>query len=194
MLRALPLALCALAFAPLTGMAEPAQAQGCEPGSEHCIDAQPVAEADTLEVARRAAVRRNRQEQRAIRELLVQSTGLCQRSNPEQYCPSGNRVGCAAQLKQTCASLANRATQCKAQAKQFCTQQRGGNRCMEQVSRQCPSAKRQDIDTLLARYHDLTPAQKARVKQLAKELEDNKDKTKLGGLISSLLGLLGFAA
>lgn len=188
----LPLAaLCWLAVTPDQSHAETEPAAACieAEAGENC--AATAATLDTREVARRAAVRRNRQEQRAIRELLVQSTGLCQRK-PEQYCSANNRIGCAEQLRQTCASLANRAVQCKAQAKQFCAQQRGGEKCLEQVSKQCPSSKRQNIDTLLARYEDLTPVQKARVKQLAKQLEANKDESKLGALVNGLLGLLGF--
>ena len=188
----LPLAaLCWLTVAPGQSHAETEPAAACIEAQAGADCAATAATLDTREVARHAAVRRNRQEQRAVRELLVQSTGLCQRK-PEQYCPSNNRIGCAEQLRQACASLANRAAQCKAQAKQFCTQQRGGEKCLQQASKQCPSSKRQDIDTLLARYDDLTPVQKARVKQLAKQLEANKDQNKLGALVNSLLGLLGF--
>jgi hypothetical protein len=196
-------ALCWLAVAPLLGHADAAASAACaeQPGAERCEDAEllrqhqagsaATGEIDSREIARRAAVRRNRQEQRAIRELLVQTTGLCQRK-PEQYCASGNRIGCVAQLQQTCANLANRAAQCTAQAKQFCAQQRGIKDCLDKVGGQCPSLKRQNIDALLARYEELSPVQKARIKQLAKQLEENKDETMLGALVNDLLGLLGF--
>lgn len=144
----------------------------------------------TREVARKAAVRGNREEQRATRELLLQYSGLCE-SKSAKYC-ANNPGACSSQLLQGCQSLKQRAAACQLQTRQFCNGQRNSAGCNQAMLKQCPSSKPQNIDQLLARYDDLTPVQKQRIKQLAAQLKENKDESLLGGLISNLIGLLGF--
>jgi hypothetical protein len=146
----------------------------------------------TREVARRAAVRSNRDEQRATRELLLQYSGLCE-TRTTSYC-AANPGACSMQLAQMCQGLKRRAAYCKTQTQQYCASQRNSAGCNSALQKQCPSGKAEDIDKLLARYDDLSPTQKARLKQLAKQLKENKDETLLGGLINNLMGLLGFSA
>lgn len=143
----------------------------------------------TRDVARRAAVRGNREEQRATRELLLQYSGLCE-ARSAKFC-ANNPGTCSLQLAQSCQSLKQRANYCKAQTRQYCAEQRNRAACNEVLLKQCPSAKPENIDQLLARYDDLTPVQKQRIKQLAKQLKETKDESLVGGLISNLMGLLG---
>jgi hypothetical protein len=143
----------------------------------------------TREVARRAAVRGNREEQRATRELLLQYSGLCEERSAK-FCAS-NPGSCSLQLQQSCQSLKQRAVYCQAQTRKYCARQRNSANCNEVLQKQCPSAKPQDIDQLLARYDDLTPVQKQRIKQLARQLKETRDESLVDGLISSLMGLLG---
>jgi hypothetical protein len=143
----------------------------------------------TRDVARRAGVRSNRNEQRATRELLLQYSGLCE-TRTSRYC-AANPGTCSMQLAQMCQVLKQRATHCKTQTQQYCASQRNSADCNRTLQKQCPSGRAENIDQLLARYGNLSPTQKARLKQLAKQLKETKDETLLGGLIGNLMGLLG---
>lgn len=148
--------------------------------------------AATREVARKAAVRRNRMEQRALREVLVQHTGLCDQK-PAQYCPPNNLAACTEQLRQTCASIKQQAAMCEAQTETYCAQHNGTSKCLEAMKNQCGNANL-SIDQILAKYPALSPSQKAKLKQVATQLETNREKSVFGELASTFLNLLGFGA
>src|SRR5690606_7330911 len=79
--------------------------------------------AASREVARKAAVRKNRAETRAMRDVLVKHTGLCDQK-PAQYCPPNNLAACTQQLQQTCTTIKRQAAMCEAQTTRYCTQHR----------------------------------------------------------------------
>lgn len=147
--------------------------------------------AATREVARRAAIRRNGVEKRALREMLVKHTGLCNRK-PAQYCPPNNLAACAEQLRQTCAAIKQQIAMCQTQTHTYCAQHNGGSKCVAAMADQC-SSKNQSIDQILAKYPDLSLGQKAKLKQLATQLELNTDKSVFSSLASNFLQLLGYA-
>ena len=142
----------------------------------------------TRKTALRAATRSNRAEERAKREVLLQYAGVCDK-HVEQHC--AGTTACSSRAAQICLSLKQRAAACRLQSKQFCAQQRIAD-CKPLLAR-CPSEDSQDIDKILARHDDLTPAQKTRIRQLAKQLKESNDTGTIGALVNSLLGALGLA-
>lgn len=147
--------------------------------------------AATRDVARRAAIRRNDDEKRALREVLVKHTGLCNQ-RPAQYCPPNNLEACAEQLRQTCAAIKQQIALCEMQTNTYCAQHNGGSQCIAAMANQC-GTKKQSLDQILARYPDLSVSQKARLKQVATQLEQNTDQSMFDALTSSFLQLLGYA-
>lgn len=147
--------------------------------------------ATTRDVARRAAIRRNGDEKRALREVLVKHTGLCNQK-PAQYCPPNNLEACAEQLRQTCTVIKQQIAMCEMQTANYCAQHNGGGKCVEAMANQC-GTKKQSIDQILAKYPDLSASQKAKLKQVATQLEENTDRSVFGALASNLLQLLGYA-
>lgn len=141
---------------------------------------------DTRKTALRAATRSNRDEERARREVLLQYTGVCDKQ-VATHC--AGTVGCSSRAAQICLSLQQRAEACRLQSRQFCAQQKISD-CRPVLAR-CPSAKKEKIDTILARHDDLSPAQKSRIRQLAQQLETTTDAGVIGNIVNSLLGLLG---
>jgi hypothetical protein len=135
--------------------------------------------------AQRAATRSNRDEMRARHEVLLQYAGACD-AQVKQHCANG---GCSSRAAQICLSLQQRAAACRQQAKTFCAQQKMSD-CSPALAR-CPSDEKQNIDTILARYDDLTPAQKGRIRQLAAQLDSASDAGTINRAIHSLLNLLG---
>lgn len=146
--------------------------------------------AASREVARKAATRKNRAETRAMRDVLVKHTGLCDQK-PAQYCPPNNLAACAQQLQQTCSTIKRQAAMCEAQTARYCSQHRGGEKCMAMMEGQCDD-KDQSLDQILAKYPELSPSQKAKLKQIAQQLEQNKDRALLSELASNFLTLLGY--
>lgn len=192
------LGLAAAASADAAGQPQPAHAACVEHSdAARCDDPDsrqrqsPAAGPDTREIARRAAVRGNRDEQRALRELLVKHTGLCSQK-PEQYCPPHNLAACTEQLRQTCTTIKRQAAMCEAQTATYCARQRGSAQCVAALSRQCDNEKL-TLDQVLAKYPNLSPNQKAQLKQIATQLENNRDQSLFGALASRFLKLLGFA-
>lgn len=138
---------------------------------------------DTLQIAHRAAIRGNREEQRALREVVLQQ--LCDKS-PEKSCTgSGNRQ-CVAQVSNLCANMNVQAAQCVARVEQMCANN-AMNNCKAKSVTQCPSAKKQKIAVLLSKYPRLSPEQKHNVALVAQGLEKQN-----AGLVDKLLGWLGF--
>jgi hypothetical protein len=197
------LLLCAVTspgFAAEPAWLEPARAScAADYGDERCRDQgflqqeyAPETIAATREVARKAAVRRNRAESRAMREVLMQHTGLCDQK-PAQFCPPGNLAACTEQLRQTCAVIEQRAEACESQSARYCARQRKASQCMEAMLKQC-DGRNQSLDQVLAKYPELSPSQKSRIRQIALQLEENEDKSAFGALAGNLLKVLGFAA
>ncbi len=137
------------------------------------------------DIARRAAVRGNQQERRAVRELLASHPGLCA-VQLRQYCRE--QGSCSRNTQALCETVSTQRQQCITQATQFCRQHRLRN-CDDMVARQCP-AKSGDVDALLGRYPGLNATQESRIRQLATQL-DSGDASQLGNAFRTLLGLLG---
>ena len=177
---------------------EPARAACAEDyGDARCEDQSflqqeyaPDTIAATREVARRAGARKNRTETLALREVLMRHTGLCDQQ-PTQYCPPSNLVACTEQLRQTCSAIQLQANMCQTQTNIYCAQHRGTSKCVEAMKNQCDSGRR-TFDQILAQYPDLSPNQKAKLKQIATQLETNTDRSLFGELASSFLNLLGY--
>jgi hypothetical protein len=198
------LLFCAATTLPLVGQAsEPdwltAARVSCaaDYDDERCEDQQflqqeyaPETIAASREIARKAAVRKNRAETQAMREVLVKHTGLCDQK-PAQYCPPNNLAACTQQLQQTCATIKRQVAMCEAQTERYCAQHRGGEKCMAMMERQCDNQD-QSLDQILAKYPDLSPSQKAKLKQIALQLEQNKDRALLSEVASNFLTLLGY--
>jgi hypothetical protein len=151
----------------------------------------PEAIAATRAIALKAGTRRHQQQQRALREVMLMHTGLCDQK-PEQYCPPNNLVACAEQLNQACTAIKQQAASCRAQTNAYCAQTSNSSQCLESMKNQCGSVKKQSVEQILAKYPTLTPIQKAQIKQTAEQLEANTNTSLFGRLASNLLGLLGF--
>lgn len=139
--------------------------------------------------ALRAATRSNRDEERAKREVLLQYTGVCD-EHVEQHC--AGTTACSSRAAQICLSLKQRAAACRLQSQQFCAQQRIAN-CKPIVAR-CPSSKPENIEKILARYDDLSAAQKTQIRQLAAQLKEADDTSTIASLVNSLVNTLGLLA
>jgi hypothetical protein len=178
---------------------EAAQAQCAkEYGDARCEDESflqqqysPETIAATRAVALKAGARRHQLQQRALREVMLMHTGLCDQK-PEQYCPPNNLAACAEQLQQSCAGIKQQAASCQAQTNAYCAQTGNSSQCLESMKNQCNGAKKQSVDQILAKYPTLSPLQKAQIKQAATQLEANTNTSLFGQLASNLLGLLGF--
>jgi hypothetical protein len=139
---------------------------------------------DSLQAAHLTAIQRRNQEDRALRELLLQRA--C--NNRKTYCAQNAAAGCAAQLAQMCTAIAQQATACLNQARQYCTTFPQNAGCLKQRQAQCPSAKKQSLEALLAKYPKLSAQQQEQVRQTARNIDSN-----LGGnWIGDLFRLLGF--
>jgi hypothetical protein len=154
---------------------------------EECLDHAFLNEhfhVDSLQAARRTAIQRHNHEERALRELLLQRA--C--SNKRAYCTQNAAVGCAEQLTQMCTAIAQQAKACLEQARQYCTAFPQNGACFKQRLAQCPSAKKQSLDVLLAKYPNLSDQQQLHVRQVARNIDTN-----LGGnWIGDLFRWLGF--
>jgi len=137
----------------------------------------------SLQVAHKASMRGKQEEQRALRELTLQR--LCGQ-NPAKYCAGETDGLCAQQMAQMCADIRQRAANCIAYARQICSESTQSS-CLPQQSAFCPSAKKQDIKVLLAKYPRLSAEQKNRLTQTAQQLDKNNR-----GLIGNLFHWLGF--
>ncbi|HSB94858.1 MAG TPA: hypothetical protein VLC91_00305 [Spongiibacteraceae bacterium] len=141
-----------------------------------------------LQAAHRAAVRRKEMEQSALRELLLQRT--C--GNPAAYCAINTTADCATQLQQQlqqmCASIQQQTANCLNTATQYCASAGQSSNCLAQRRALCPTAIRQPIDTLLAKYPKLTLQQQMHVRQVAQQMDANQG----GSWIGNLFRWLGF--
>jgi len=137
----------------------------------------------SLQAAHKASMRSRLEEQKALRELSLQH--LCGHS-PKKYCEGDATGDCIAQIQQMCLDISQRAAQCVAQAEPLCASNTAGD-CLARQTAYCPSAKKQPIGALLAKYPKLSPAQKNRLVQVAEQL-DQKDRS----LIGQLFQWLGF--
>lgn len=144
----------------------------------------------TREVARKASIRKHHSEERAMREVLVQHSGLCDQ-RPAQFCPPANLAACAEQLRQTCVTIKQQNAMCQAQTSLYCAQHSGSSQCREALKNQCGTGN-QTVAQILARYPSLSPTQKAKIEQMATQLEANADKPLFGSIASTFLQLLGF--
>lgn len=133
---------------------------------------------DTRDIARRAAIRQRNVEQRALRELLLQRA--CH--NRKAYCAHNAAPGCAEQLAQMCTAAEQQAEACKRQAVSYCTTFPQIPDCVRQRLAQCPSARRQTVDALLAKYPQLSAQQVEHVKSVARQMDANIGSSWVGDL------------
>lgn len=153
--------------------------------SEQCQDPAFLEEnfhLQSLETAHRAAIRRTDLERRALNELTLQR--ICAVS-PSSACATTNDPRCAAQVEQTCANLKNEAAACVQNAKNYCASASDAN-CFAQQTLHCPSAKKQPVEKVLAKYPKLSLEQKLRLTRIAQELD-----AKQGNWFSRLLDRVG---
>jgi hypothetical protein len=149
--------------------------------AEQCGDEQFLNEkfnVESLQTAHKAAIRHHDLEERALRELLLQRA--C--NNKAAYCATSATVGCKQQLAQMCAAIVQQATTCLSQARQYCATFPQNADCLGQRQAQCPSAKKQSTDALLAKYPKLSAQQQAHVRQLAQQIDANLNTSWVGDL------------
>ncbi len=135
---------------------------------------------NSLEVAHRAAMQRNQQEKKALRELTLQR--ICSISAGTACASDANIAQCTAQVEQSCVAFQAEADNCAQSAQQTCANEVDPNACYQRRTAQCPSFKKQPIEQLLAKYPRLSAAQKSRLIAAAAELD-----AKTGGLWSNLV-------
>lgn len=139
---------------------------------------------DSLQAAHRSAIQRRGQEERALRELLLQRA--C--NNRKAYCAQNAAAGCAAQLAQMCTAIAQQAKACLGQAKAYCNAYQSEPDCLRLRQSQCPSAKKQSIDAFLVKYPKLSTQQQEQVRQAALRMDADFG----GSWIGDLFRRLGF--
>jgi hypothetical protein len=135
-----------------------------------------------LQTAHRAAIRRNELERRALHELLLQRT--C--GKPAAYCAIDAAPDCATQLQQMCTAIQRQAATCQSNAALYCATAGQSSNCLKQRQALCPTAKKQTVDKLLAKYPRLTLQQQAHVRQVAQQIDANQ-----GNWIGNLFRWLG---
>ena len=124
----------------------------------------------SLQVAHRAASRRNEEAGKALRELTLQR--VCNDAPAKSCASTGVDVAqCSAEITQACATLQAEAAACVQNATSLCIDNVDPNACYRQQLALCPSAKKQPIEQLLAKYPKLTAAQKSRLINAAAELD-----------------------
>jgi len=154
--------------------------------AEQCSDPQFLEDQfhlQSLEIAHRAAMRRTGVEKQALRELTLQR--VCNVSSSAS-CSGNNDPRCVVQVEQACATLKAQAAACIQTAKNYCASVADSNCLAQQIAR-CPSAKKQPIEQLLAKYPKLSTEQKFRLAQIAQELD-----AKQGNWFTRLLSQVGF--
>lgn len=123
---------------------------------------------NSLEIAHRAAIRRNQSAQKAMHEVILQYA--CNDS-PGEVCAGNESTSCITSVTQTCAKLKAEAVACVQYAKQGCISTANPNTCFQQQKAQCPSEKKQPIAQLLAKYPKLSASQKSHLITTAQTLE-----------------------
>ncbi len=153
--------------------------------SEQCQDPEFLEEnfhVNSLEIAHRAAIRRNQEANRAMREVILQYA--CNGS-ADKVCTGNDSAHCRAEIQQTCATLKHEANACIQFARQGCASTSEPSACMQQQVAKCPSMKKQPVAQLLAKYPKLSASQKSKLAATAQALEE-----KTGGWWSNLRGWL----
>lgn len=123
---------------------------------------------NSLEIAHRAAIRRNQSAEKAMREVILQYA--CNDS-PKEVCEGNQSAQCIAEVTQTCAKLKRETAACVQHAKQGCVSTADPGTCFQQHKAQCPSEKKQPIAQLLSKYPNLSASQKAQLMTTAQTLE-----------------------
>lgn len=141
-----------------------------------------TANGQALEAAHKAAIRHRDLERRALHELLLQRA--C--GNQKTWCALNAASGCATQLAQMCTAAAQQAAACLKQAANYCTAFPQNDNCLKERQAQCPSAKKQKIEVLLAKYPKLSAQQVEHIRQVARQMDAN-----LGSWINDLFNWLG---
>lgn len=138
---------------------------------------------NSLEVAHRAAIQRNQQAQKALRELTLQR--VCSVSANDNCANDANAAQCIAQLTQACAMLKTEADNCVKSAQLTCANDADPSSCYTRRLTFCPSIKKQPIEQLLAKYPRLSVSEKSRLIAAATELD-----AKTSGWWSNLIARL----
>jgi hypothetical protein len=124
---------------------------------------------DSLQAAHRTAIKRRGEEDRALRELLMQRA--C--NSKKAYCEQNPGTGCAEQLKLMCTAFEQQVKRCLVQAKLYCTAYAAESGCTRERQAQCPAIKRQSVDKLLEKYPKLSAQQQENVRATAGKLDKN---------------------
>lgn len=140
-------------------------------GAEQCRDQQFLEDnfhVSSLQTAHRVATQRNQQVTKALRELTLQR--VCNTS-PNSSCTGADAAQCSAEISQACSELKAEAAACIQNTKTLCIDNVDPSVCVKQQSALCPSADRQPLDKLLAKYPKLTAQQKSRLIAAAAALD-----------------------
>jgi hypothetical protein len=154
--------------------------------AEQCADSEFLEEhfhVKTLEIAHRAAMQRNKQEEKALHELTLQR--VCSIPARANCANDAAAAECIVQIEQACAILKAEATNCVQNALLTCSHEDNPSACAKLRVSFCPSLKKQPIEQLLAKYPRLSSAQKAHLRATATELD-----AKLGSWWSNLIARL----
>jgi hypothetical protein len=139
---------------------------------------------NSLEVALRAAGRRNQLERDALRELTLQH--LCDQSPSSVCAGADDPARCAEEIVQSCTTLATRTANCQQSAKLVCADAAATGACLKQQIAFCPSIKKQKVEELLAKYPQLNLEQKNRVVKTAQEMDGQPS-----AWLANMVGWLG---
>lgn len=139
--------------------------------AEQCADSEFLEEnfhVNSLEIAHRAAMRRNQSAEKAMHEVILQHA--CNDS-PSKVCGSKESAQCIVDVTQTCAKLKREARACVQNIKNGCASTANPSSCFKQQVAQCPSEKELPIAKLLAKYPKLSEAQKVKLTKTAAQLD-----------------------
>lgn len=153
--------------------------------AEECQDEEFLEEnfhVNSLEIAHRAATRRNQIAEKAMHEVILQYA--CNDS-PNKVCSGNESAQCVTTVTHTCTKLKTEANACIQHAKQGCASTSDPTSCYKQQKAHCPSQKKQPIAQLLKKYPKLTASQKTQLTSTAQALEK-----KTSGWWSDLVNLL----
>lgn len=145
-------------------------------------DTDNAANAQALEAAHQAALRRVALESKVRRELMLQR--VCN-APASASCSDTNNANCAAEIAQSCQSFKEEAATCLQDAANYCATSTDAN-CEDVRSAQCPSYDKQSLADLFAKYPALELDQKTRLARYAAQLD-----ARLGNWFTRLFGSSG---
>jgi hypothetical protein len=140
----------------------------------------------SLDVAHRAGIRRDKVQRSALRELTLQRA--CNEPFSKVCGAAEDPQRCVTDLVQSCTVLKNQTVDCLQNVQHSCAADSNRSACIQQQAARCPSIKKQPTEVLLAKYPKLSPAQKNLLANTAQQLDAEQSYWPTGLL--NLLGLL----